>query len=50
LAARIAALGAVSPCVSCEAPRLHHALDAARRTRPRGAGAGWAGGMAAGER
>lgn len=32
LAARIAALGAVSPCVSCEAPRLRHTLDAARQS------------------
>jgi hypothetical protein len=32
LAARIAALGAVSPCRSCEASRLRHALDAARQT------------------
>jgi hypothetical protein len=32
LAARIAALGAVSPCASCEASRLRHALDAARQT------------------
>ncbi len=32
LAARIAALGAVNPCASCEASRLRHALDAARRT------------------
>lgn len=32
LAARIAALGAVSPCASCEASRLRHALDAARQS------------------
>jgi hypothetical protein len=31
LAARIAALGAVSPCASCEASRLQRALDAARQ-------------------
>ena len=32
LAARIAALGAVSPCAACEASRLRHALDAARQS------------------
>jgi hypothetical protein len=32
LAARIAALGAVNPCASCEASRLRHALDAARQS------------------
>jgi hypothetical protein len=32
LAARIAALGAVSPCAACEASRLRHALEAARQS------------------
>jgi hypothetical protein len=32
LAARVAALGAVSPCAFCEVSRLRNALDAARRT------------------